>query len=110
VSRAAAEQPGVAAFHLAAEVDEQTQEMTFLYRFLPGLCPASHGHHVARLAGLPSKVLDEARRRSAEFEQGDVMAQPATEPSLVQQVAAAVKAGDETVLRELFRKSRSAAA
>jgi len=68
VSRRAARSPKVAPFHMAAEVDPATNEMTFLYRFLPGLCPASHGHNVARLAGLPGKVLAEALSRSAEFE------------------------------------------
>lgn len=68
VSRQAAQSPKVAPFHMAAEVDPATNEMTFLYRFLPGLCPASHGHNVARLAGLPAKVLEEALARSAEFE------------------------------------------
>jgi len=60
VSKEASQSPQVAPFHMAAEVDRVTNEMTFLYRFLPGLCPASHGHHVARLAGLPGKVLEEA--------------------------------------------------
>merc|ERR1711957_283122 len=62
----------IAPFHMAAEIDEQTNEMTFLYRFLPGLCPASHGHNVAKLAGLPQSVLDEALARSAAFERGEV--------------------------------------
>lgn len=60
----------VAPFHMAASVNPSTSEMTFLYRFLPGLCPASHGHNVAKLAGLPAKVLEEAMRQSAEFERG----------------------------------------
>jgi DNA mismatch repair protein MSH6 len=68
VSREAVRSPQVAPFHMAAEVDERTNQMTFLYRFLPGLCPASHGHHVARLAGLPEAVVEEALARSAEFE------------------------------------------
>jgi len=68
VSQEAASWADVAPFHMAAEVDKQTHDMTFLYRFLPGLCPASYGHNVARLAGLPSSVLAEARAKSAEFE------------------------------------------
>ncbi|CAK9036862.1 unnamed protein product [Durusdinium trenchii] len=46
----------VAPFHMAASVNQQTNETTFLYKFLPGLCPASHGHNVAKIAGLPEKV------------------------------------------------------
>ncbi|CAJ1446347.1 unnamed protein product [Effrenium voratum] len=56
----------VAPFHMAAAVDQH--QTTFLYKFLPGLCPASLGHNVAKIAGLPEQVLDEARRRSAEFQ------------------------------------------
>merc|ERR1712224_791189 len=66
VSKEASSWPEVAPFHMAAKVDEATQDMTFLYRFLPGLCPASHGHNVARLAGLPEGVLADARARSAD--------------------------------------------
>ena len=46
----------VAPFHMAANVNDLTNEMTFLYKFLPGLCPASHGHNVAKIAGLPEKA------------------------------------------------------
>lgn len=70
VSRAAAQCPKVAPFYMAANVGDNN-EMTFLYRFLPGLCPASYGHNVARLAGLPDGVLQEALARSAEFERGE---------------------------------------
>ena len=41
---------------MAATVNDLTNEMTFLYKFLPGLCPASHGHNVAKIAGLPEKA------------------------------------------------------
>lgn len=37
------------------------QVVTFLYRFLRGACSRSHGVHVARLAGLPARVLDQVR-------------------------------------------------
>merc|ERR1712014_559600 len=71
VSRAAAQKPQVAPYHMAANIDGNNQ-MTFLYRFLPGLCPASYGHNVARLAGLPASVLEDALARSAEFEENEV--------------------------------------
>merc|ERR1719174_2604202 len=70
VSRAAAQCPKVAPFHMAATLSADNQ-MTFLYRFLPGLCPASYGHNVARLAGLPTCVLQEALAKSSEFERGE---------------------------------------
>ena len=93
VSKKAAEDTAnVAPFHMAAAVNQGTHEMTFLYKFLPGLCPSSHGHNVAKIAGLPdkagrlpvswgaaertslcsAKVLMEARARSAEFDGAEV--------------------------------------
>jgi len=106
VSKQASAWPEVAPFHMAAEVDETTQDMTFLYRFLPGLCPASHGHNVARLAGLPAGVLEDARARSAEFERGEI----AGGAELLRQTEAAATAGDEKSLRQIFRASRQASA
>mmetsp|Transcript_24258 Transcript_24258/g.75958 ORF Transcript_24258/g.75958 Transcript_24258/m.75958 type:complete len:187 (-) Transcript_24258:1467-2027(-) len=44
------------------------QVVTFLYRFLRGACSRSHGVHVARLAGLPAHVLDQAAQESAALE------------------------------------------
>lgn len=67
--RAVQDSKHVAAYHLAAAVDGTAT--TFLYKFLKGLCPKSHGHHVAQLAGLPEKLLLEARKRSREFEDGE---------------------------------------
>jgi DNA mismatch repair protein MSH6 len=43
-------------------------QVTFLYRFAPGGCPKSYGMNVARLAKLPSAVIQRANKRSAEFE------------------------------------------
>lgn len=87
----------VAPFHMAATVNDLTNEMTFLYKFLPGLCPASHGHNVAKIAGLPEKVLREARKRSAEFEGHDVY----------EELMHCAKRGDADALKELFRKRRA---
>lgn len=95
VSRAAAQSPKVAPFHMAANVDGNNQ-MTFLYRFLPGLCPASYGHNVARLAGLPESVLQEALARSAEFERGE-----GADAVELQRLASS---RDESGLRGLFKR------
>ncbi|XP_057719078.1 DNA mismatch repair protein MSH6-like [Arachis stenosperma] len=43
-------------------------EVTFLYRLTPGACPKSYGVNVARLAGLPTSVLQKAAAKSKEFE------------------------------------------
>lgn len=116
VSREAAQSHRVSPFHMAADVNEQTNEMTFLYRFLPGLCPASHGHNVAKLAGLPQRVLEEAIAKSAEFERGEaVVGTPAGEctvadratsqsASTAAKIAQLAKEGNNDGLRALFRQ------
>jgi len=47
---------------------EDEHSITFLYTLGPGTCPKSFGINVARLASLPSEVLDNAKRVSQEFE------------------------------------------
>lgn len=104
ISREAAKAPDVAPFHMAAGVTEGTTEMTFLYKFLPGLCPSSHGHHVAKLAGLPAQVLADAQQKSKEFE-------ASCEPGckLGTQILRLAEAGDEAGLRALFTQHGSGA-
>ncbi|EFJ45822.1 hypothetical protein VOLCADRAFT_105835 [Volvox carteri f. nagariensis] len=45
------------------------EEVTFLYRLTPGACPKSYGTNVARLAGLPPKVVIRAAEVSAQWNQ-----------------------------------------
>uniref|UniRef100_A0A804UDM6 DNA mismatch repair protein n=1 Tax=Zea mays TaxID=4577 RepID=A0A804UDM6_MAIZE len=57
--------------HMACEVVEGVgglEEVTFLYRLTPGACPKSYGVNVARLAGIPTKLLQRANEKSSEFE------------------------------------------
>lgn len=98
VSQEAAKSALVAPFHMAANVDDRTQGMTFLYRFLPGLCPASHGHHVARLAGLPSGVVTDALAKSAEFER------ECAGGAFVADMVSMGRAADKEGLKALFRQ------
>src|SRR5213078_1025963 len=51
--------PGVVNFHVAAR--EWKDEIIFLRKILPGRSDRSYGIQVARLAGLPSAVIDRAR-------------------------------------------------
>jgi DNA mismatch repair protein MutS len=46
----------------SASVKEWQGEITFLHRIVEGPSERSFGIHVARLAGIPTKVLDRARR------------------------------------------------
>ena len=60
--------PGARNAHFA--VREDASGIVFLHRLVPGSTDRSYGVHVARLAGLPDDVLDEAERllRSLESE------------------------------------------
>jgi len=101
VSREAVRSPSIAPYHMAADTDPKTNEMTFLYRFLPGLCPASHGHNVARLAGLPQSVLEEAMAKSEEFERGLASGD---DPEGLQDLFQLMEQGDEAGLRSYYRR------
>lgn len=61
---------GVCFGHMAClvEPDEAEQKVTFLYRLADGPSPKSYGLNVARLAHLPSEVIDLAREKSETFE------------------------------------------
>ena len=52
--------PGARNAHLA--IREDGDAVVFLHRVVPGSTDRSFGLHVARVAGLPKEVLDEARR------------------------------------------------
>ncbi|KAI4349732.1 hypothetical protein L6164_010292 [Bauhinia variegata] len=63
--------PKVSLCHMACQVGNGiggVDEVTFLYRLTPGACPKSYGVNVARLAGLPTSVLQKAAAKSREFE------------------------------------------
>ncbi|KAL3648107.1 hypothetical protein CASFOL_009075 [Castilleja foliolosa] len=63
--------PKVSLCHMACQVVKGVdglEEVIFLYKLTPGSCPKSYGVNVARLAGLPDKVLQKAVAKSHEFE------------------------------------------
>ncbi|BAT86257.1 DNA mismatch repair protein [Vigna angularis] len=63
--------PKVCLSHMACQVGDGIaglDEVTFLYRLTPGACPKSYGVNVARIAGLPTSVLQKAASKSREFE------------------------------------------
>ncbi len=72
------ELPGVKNFNIA--VKKRQGEMIFLRRIVPGPADQSYGVEVARLAGLPEKVVSRARTLLAELEsQGVVRFEPKQE-------------------------------
>ena len=44
------------------------KEVTFLYKLSPGVCPKSYGMNVARMAGIPDAIVQEAHRAAEHFE------------------------------------------
>lgn len=48
---------------------QQSEEVTFLYKLCDGSSPRSYGINVARLAGLPDEVIELALKQSREFEE-----------------------------------------
>ena len=58
--------PGVANARL--DVREKQDEVTFLYKVVPGAAQKSYGLYVAKLAGLPPNVVERAKTLVAEFE------------------------------------------
>ncbi len=65
LTRLADELPSVINLHVA--VKEVGKEIVFLHRVEPGVAAGSYGVHVARLAGLPERVTDQAEEILAEF-------------------------------------------
>ena len=65
-------------------VKERGKDIVFLRRIVPGGTDRSYGVHVARLAGLPKKVLDRAEEFLQEYdsEKGQSAPQVAAEPEL----------------------------
>ena len=58
--------PGVKNYSVA--VKERGKDIVFLRRIVPGGTDRSYGVHVARLAGLPKKVLDRAEELLTEYD------------------------------------------
>ena len=47
--------------------DLSAETITFLYKFVEGACPKSHGFNAARLAGIPHEVRVPRSRRKMHF-------------------------------------------
>jgi DNA mismatch repair protein MSH6 len=58
----------ISMYHMSCLVDQAKESVTFLYQFVPGVCPKSYGMNIARLAGLPEPVVHRAKFMSEQFE------------------------------------------
>lgn len=79
LTRLADELPNVINLHVA--VKEVGKEVVFLHRVEPGVAAGSYGVHVARLAGLPDRVTEQAERVLADFLAGSPLFPKTDAPS-----------------------------
>ena len=54
-------EPHIKLSFMDSNINDQTKDITFLYKFKDGVCPESYGIEVAKLAGLPQKIINIAR-------------------------------------------------
>ena len=71
-------------------------DVVFLYRVVEGATSGSYGIEVARLAGVPEQVIEDARRMLARFESGAPTVTPTGEfqPNLFAAAANTAASGD----------------
>jgi len=62
--------PGIRNFQVA--VREWEEQIIFLHRIIPGGCDDSYGIQVAKLAGVPSEVIERAKEILQHLERGDM--------------------------------------
>eukprot|EP00746_Dinoflagellata_sp_MGD_P012352 gnl/MRDRNA2_/MRDRNA2_126308_c0_seq1.p1 gnl/MRDRNA2_/MRDRNA2_126308_c0~~gnl/MRDRNA2_/MRDRNA2_126308_c0_seq1.p1 ORF type:complete len:676 (-),score=128.36 gnl/MRDRNA2_/MRDRNA2_126308_c0_seq1:65-1888(-) len=87
-------------YHMAANVNDATKELTFLYKLKPGLAPSSHGHNVARLAGLPEHTVRIAEEESKKFAKRT----KGSADLAGYEVYGLAKKGDQEALKAMFRR------
>lgn len=56
-------------FDLNVDVAEENGEIVFLHKIVPGAASKSYGIHVARLAGVPKTILEDAERKLESMEE-----------------------------------------
>ena len=54
-------EPKMDLFFMDSSVDEETKDIKFKYKFTKGICPESYGIEVAKLAGIPNKIIDRSK-------------------------------------------------
>ncbi|HEX6778525.1 MAG TPA: hypothetical protein VF099_10015, partial [Ktedonobacterales bacterium] len=70
-------------------INEQAEEIVFLHRILPGSGGRSYGIQVARLAGMPTSIIQRAREVLVQIEQAPLESMPESRLALVAETPAA---------------------
>ncbi|KAH7650129.1 DNA repair [Cryptosporidium bovis] len=55
-------------YHMDLNLNNDTKTITFLYKFIPGICPKSYGMNVANLAGIPQEIIDNSINLASDAE------------------------------------------
>lgn len=71
-----------AAKNFTVAVREWNDEIVFLHRIIPGAADRSYGIQVARLAGLPTEIIDRAKEILGRLESGGTKAEVFSAPSI----------------------------
>ena len=58
--------------NLNVDVAEENGNIVFLHKIIPGSASQSYGVHVAKLAGVPQALLENAENKLIQLEQGSV--------------------------------------
>ncbi len=61
------ENPEIENYKMSCKVDEETHDVTFLYKFEKGAAKESQGIYVAKMARIPGSILERAKVKCAEF-------------------------------------------
>ena len=103
--------PKIANFHMAWKSNKNSDEVTFLYKFIRGQCPKSYGINVARLAQIPNCVIEIAKRKSEEFREilkdrlGEFQVKQETEESKLQEDCDIVEDAESQKISEKSKNS-----
>lgn len=81
LARLAATVPGIVNARL--EVREDQDEVTFLYKVVPGAAQESYGLYVAKLAGLPEHIVLRAKELLHGWQQAEVTSEQKIEPEML---------------------------
>jgi len=60
--------PRIGLYHMSCFVDDERKDVTFLYKLTRGICPKSYGMNVARMAGIPERIVNRAEEVALQFE------------------------------------------
>ena len=68
--------------NLNVDVAEENGNIVFLHKIIPGSASQSYGVHVAKLAGVPHSLLENAENKLAQLEQGSIEIKTTSVPAV----------------------------